>query len=426
MKPALFTLLEQANVEELLTTFHACTGLPIQLVGQQGETLLAHGTATAYCALLRRHVFTQADCQGAYQRAARQAQTLGQAYIFACPASLNHIVFPLCSSGVLYGAVVVGPFLMDAPDSTLVAALPGQQPLAPAVLLDLYDELNAIAVVAPERVSPVSRLLFFLFSPLVPSEQQKFLHNQEKLYQQSRIGETIQMVKEQEPEVADAHAYRQERALLDLVKHGDVKAAKGTLNELLGYVFFCEGGRMEVMKNRAMELCTLLSRVAIEEGAATDATFQLNNQFLSLLQRTDTLEELCMRMQEITEAFVDGVFRSEGQASNAGIRQAVRYIAHHYAGPLRLEEVARHVGLSPAYFSGLFRRCVGMRFIDYVNQVRVAESKRLLSSSDFAIVDIAVALGFGDQSYFSKVFKKHTGISPGMYRAEKPAARLRS
>lgn len=425
MKPAVYTLVEQAHVSELLQTFHACTGLPIQMIGQHGECLEFCGAANAFCRLLQRHVFTEEDCQAAYRRAARQAQDLGQAYIFACHANLNHIVFPLCSRGTLYGAVAVGPFLMDAPDSTLVSALPENRPLPPAVLLDLYDELNAVPVISPERVSPVSRLLFFLFSPLIPSEQQQFLHNQEKAYQQSRISETIRMVKEQGVPVEDAHAYEREKELLDRVKQGDLQAAKGTLNELLGYVFFCEGGKMETMKNRAMELCTLLSRVAIEEGAATDTAFRLNNQFLSLLQRTSTLEELCVRMQEITEAFVDAVFHSEGQARNADIRQALRYVAHHYAEPLRLEEVARQVGLSPSYFSGLFRRCTGMRFIDYVNQVRVRESKRLLSGSDFAIVDIAVALGFGDQSYFSKVFKKHTGVSPKQYRREKPGAKKR-
>ena len=127
-------------------------------------------------------------------------------------------------------------------------------------------------------------------------------------------------------------------------------------------------------------------------------------------------------MQEITKAFVDTAFHAEGSAANPAIRQALRYIARRYARPLRLEEVAAHVDLSPAYFSGLFRRCVGMRFVDYVNRARVEEGRRLLAGSAFAIVDIAVALGFGDQSYFSKVFKKYTGASPKRYRQEKLAA----
>ena len=124
-------------------------------------------------------------------------------------------------------------------------------------------------------------------------------------------------------------------------------------------------------------------------------------------------------MQEITEAFVDTAFHTEDPTANPAIRQALRYIARRYTGPLRLEEVAAHVELSPTYFSGLFRRCVGTRFVDYVNRTRVKEGRRLLAGSAFAIVDIAVALGFGDQSYFSKVFKKYTGVSPKRYRDER-------
>jgi len=420
MPPVVYDLVDRKYLGELLSTFRACTGLRIQLIGEQGETLEAHGTPSVYCRLLQRRVFAREICQDAYLKAARQAQQLGEAYIFACHASMTHVVFPLCSQGALCGAVMVGPFLMDAPDATLVSALPGD-PQSPEALLDLYDELSAVPVIAPERVRPISRLLYFLFSPLIPSEQQRLMHNQERVYQQSRISEAIRMVKEQGSPPEEAYAYEKEKELLAMVKRGDLQAAKGTLNELLGYVFFCEGGRMETMKNRALELCTLLSRVAIEEGAATGATFRLNDQFLTLLQQTGSMEELCACMQGITEAFVDAVFHTEGPTANAAIRQALRHIARHYAEALRLEDVAGQVGLSPAYFSGLFRRCAGMRFVDYVNQVRVEESRRLLAGSDFAIVDIAVALGFGDQSYFSKVFKKYTGVSPKRYRQEKPA-----
>ena len=419
---ALYSLVDPERLRELLRTFHACTGLPIQLIGERGETLEACGGASAYCRLLHRRVVPSVTCQNAYLKAARQALALGETYIFACHASLNRVMFALCSQGVLYGAVMVGPFLMDAPDSTLVSALP-ENSLRPEALLELYDELSAVPVIAPERVSPISRLLYYLFSPLIPSEQRRFLHNQEKMYQQSRISETIRMIKEQGATPEDAYSYEKEKELLAKVKRGDLRAANGTLNELLGYVFFCDGGRMETMKNRALELCTLLSRVVIEGGAATGTTFRLNDRFLTLLQQTDTQDELCARMQEITEAFVDAVFQAESPTANAAIRQALRYIARHYTEPLCLEEVAEHVSLSPAYFSGLFRRCVGMRFVDYVNQVRVEESRRLLAGADFAIVDIAVALGFGDQSYFSKVFKKYTGVSPKRYRQERESGK---
>ena len=58
----------------------------------------------------------------------------------------------------------------------------------------------------------------------------------------------------------------------------------------------------------------------------------------------------------------------------------------------------------------------GSTFKEYLSMVRVEESKRLLANTDYSLIDIAVATGFQDQSYFSKVFKRYTGLTPGQYR----------
>ncbi len=416
MQAALFTLVDRGQLAELLDTFHACTGLPVRVLDAHGDTLENRGADNGYCRLLARHVFAGGACQRVYQRAMRQAQAIGEPYIFSCDASLNHILFPLSDKGALLGAIAVGPFLMDAPDSTLVSALPAGAALAPATLLELYDALSGIAVLPPARARHISRLIFYLFAPLIPGERQRHLINQGKLYQQARISESIQRVKEQGITEHGGSVYAHERELLDKVRLGDLPAAKGTLNTLLGYVFFSEGGKMAPMRHRAMELCTLLSRVAIESGALPERALSLSDQFLSALQATDDADALCLTMQEIVEAFVDTAFSASAQGEPSAARQAMRYIAQHYAGQVTLTDVAAHVGLSPAYFSGLFRRATGVSFKDYLTHVRIEESKRLLSSTDMGIVDIAMAMGFSDQSYFSKVFRRHTGLSPKQYR----------
>ena len=86
------------------------------------------------------------------------------------------------------------------------------------------------------------------------------------------------------------------------------------------------------------------------------------------------------------------------------------------SGELTLEEVANHVHLNPAYFSSLFKQSTGSSFKEYLNMVRIEESKRLLANTDYSVIDIAVASGFGDQSYFCRVFKKYTGLTPRQYR----------
>ena len=112
---------------------------------------------------------------------------------------------------------------------------------------------------------------------------------------------------------------------------------------------------------------------------------------------------------------MSSMFR-EKDKGNPYIRKALRYISDHYNEHLELRQVAEAVGLSPSYFSTLFRQTVGTNFRDHLNWIRVEESKRLLLNKDFALADIALSMGFPDQSYYCKVFKKFVGVTPGKYR----------
>ena len=201
------------------------------------------------------------------------------------------------------------------------------------------------------------------------------------------------------------------------MRTGSVQEVKGLLNELIGYVLFSEGGKLEIMRIRAIELTTLLSRVALDGGANADSIYQLNGKFLTLINQEQNLDELCMLLQEVAEGFMSAVFY-EKDKGNSYIRKALRFIADNYFEHLELAAVADFVQLSPSYFSSLFRQVVGMNFREYLCSVRVEESKRLLLSTDFALADIAVSVGFPDQSYYCKIFKRIVGISPGKFRTQ--------
>ena len=101
---------------------------------------------------------------------------------------------------------------------------------------------------------------------------------------------------------------------------------------------------------------------------------------------------------------------------NAYVRRALSYMSEHYSQPLTLEAVAKEVGLSTSYFSGLFHQVVGVSFREHLCAIRVEESKQLLLSTDYSLTDIAIAVGFADQSYFCKVFKRIVGMTPGKFR----------
>ncbi|WP_135557028.1 response regulator transcription factor [Paenibacillus cymbidii] len=106
---------------------------------------------------------------------------------------------------------------------------------------------------------------------------------------------------------------------------------------------------------------------------------------------------------------------------NLYIAEAKRYIDHFYEDKIRLEDVAGHLHLNPNYFSSLFNRETGYSFVDYLNELRIARATELLLRTDGKISDISVSVGFASFSYFNKVFKKITGVTPREYQEGKAA-----
>ncbi len=98
------------------------------------------------------------------------------------------------------------------------------------------------------------------------------------------------------------------------------------------------------------------------------------------------------------------------------IRQAQQYIQANYQRPLRLEEVAAHVGLVPVYLCARFKQEVGLGFTEYCNRCRIDRAKQLLKESQLPIVEIALQVGFSSPRYFGRVFKAAEGLQPNQFR----------
>ena len=103
-------------------------------------------------------------------------------------------------------------------------------------------------------------------------------------------------------------------------------------------------------------------------------------------------------------------------AEKKPIRIAKQYINDNYNQNLTLENVSDHIGFNPTYFSVFFKKETGKNFLEYLTELRIKNAKLYLISTDMDIADIAEEVGYNDLKYFSKLFKKLTGINPSEYR----------
>lgn len=229
-----------------------------------------------------------------------------------------------------------------------------------------------------------------------------------------------QVVASSELERGDAEStfypYELEARLAQSVRLGEAETARAVFRELWQRLSAATAGEAELARARALELATVLTRAALEGGAESSV--------LSVLQRA-SLEELtaaptAAAVEEWVRAVLDECLKAV-EASQAALRsevigQAKRYINQHFREPVSLEDVAKEVHLSPFYLSRLFKEKEGVNFVDYLTRLRLEEAKKLLAQTNDTVAAIAEQVGYAEANYFSRIFRRHFGMSPSEYR----------
>lgn len=95
---------------------------------------------------------------------------------------------------------------------------------------------------------------------------------------------------------------------------------------------------------------------------------------------------------------------------------ALEYIHVNFSHDLSLIEVSNHVNMNDSYFSTLFKKTVGLNFIDYLTNARIEKAKEYLKDPMMKVYEISRAVGYSGEKHFFKIFKKITGLTPNEYR----------
>lgn len=128
--------------------------------------------------------------------------------------------------------------------------------------------------------------------------------------------------------------------------------------------------------------------------------------------------EICQRLSQLVkgeEPAEEKEVPQEEKTANPAVRMAQNYISEHLTENISLSEVAEKAGVSTAYLSTLFTQHLGCGFVDYLNKMRIQYATCYMQDGGMKIYEIAYKVGFRDEKYFSRVFKKVMGQSPSEY-----------
>lgn len=399
---------------EMVDAFVHSTGVGCLLIDANGEELYRLEAEERLCARLSGVTGNQI-CDKMHLQSVHDSERFGGRYIYFCPMGMGWFASPIILEGKIVGALAAGPVMvMERED--LVASTPALQQISSAKKAEQIDALlKRFPKREPRDLSYLSAMLLSA-ALYIGGERRSLLEQRQTQEQHQDIGAYIQQLKQDG--ARDMYPLDKERALMRSITEGDQKEARRLLNELLGHILYSTGGDFSAARARALELLALFSRAAAGGGADLDQVLVLNQRFLKESDYLNSTDQLTQWLNRVMERYTALVFDLVDVKHKDLIYKAIHYMKRHFAGKLTLEETARYVGFSPTYFSKVFREEMGVTFNHYLGGLRVEESKMLLLSGDRSVGDVCTAVGFEDQSYFIKVFRKYTGVTPGKFRKQ--------
>jgi YesN/AraC family two-component response regulator len=212
-------------------------------------------------------------------------------------------------------------------------------------------------------------------------------------------------------------SYNTERRLLQSLSMGLVDEAERALDEINRQPRArLAPDPIRSLKNSLIASCTLFTRAIIEGGVHPENAYSLSDVFIWQIEETKDAKSLERLEYDMLHAFARALREERQPVSNAIVNRTVAFIHDEILNDLSLERIAAHVSVHPAYLSNLFKKETGMTVTEYITRTRVEDSKYFLTHSDLPILDIAVLLGFCNQSYYARQFKRYVSMTPREYR----------
>lgn len=140
------------------------------------------------------------------------------------------------------------------------------------------------------------------------------------------------------------------------------------------------------------------------------------NEFYMIAGMQNNVRDLFNALRKYAIRIIMEIQKDMKAEVSRPIKQVQNYINKNYAYDINLEKMSEMAGFNATYFSVLFKKEIGMGFVEYLINIRIKVAKRLLADTDKSILDICLEVGYNDIKHFTKQFKKITKLTPSEYR----------
>ncbi len=410
------------DILKLFKHFAELTGIDVSLHDTDGKEILSYrlNPSLSICELVKDK---KAKCNLLMRYSGFKALELGEPYIFQCGTMVKCSVALLVEEEYI-GSIACGPILLWDIDE-----------IAKKDMLDFcknnctpyvdFDRILAnVKQLTPDNMRSAAQMLNMFVHYMIKEESLLLKQRNQISKQQNQIANLLIEKKVNAATVETLEKNKKlsqysmslEKELISFIQTGESTNANAIINNILGEIFAISSGNLDTIKANIYELFALLMRAAVDVGVKLVDLKEVLNNVSQIISADTKYDQICFLTAEVMKDINHLIYNNRSiKKSNEHLIHAISYIRKNYHDDMSLNSVSQKVFVSSYYLSHLFRDEMDMTFVDYVNKVRIDKAKELLRNSEMNINEVAMSVGFCDQNYFTKMFKKHTGITPSKY-----------
>lgn len=332
----------------------------------------------------------------------------------------NFFSIHLHSNDQLNGNIIVGPVLYSRLSEVSIKG----------IINDLHLKVNkdemvryyhSLPIVSNLNFLNLSMLLYYMLYQqkldMVDILQKNILLENEKF----EIEQPAIHISEQRQNLLTHVNPLAEKKIFACIKEGKkddlIKNLRG-LSEAGNLGVLSKTSHLRSQKNSAIAAITLATRAAVDGGLFPEIAYTLSDLLIQNLEEIKESKAVTPFLETALLKFSERVKNGQLQKYSKPISACQNYIFTHLYEDITLSHLAKIAALNPSYLSVLFKKEVGISPSEYIQRSKIDEAKSLITYTKHSLSEISTLLNFHDQSHFTKVFKKYTGVSPKQFRNE--------
>jgi two-component system response regulator YesN len=206
-----------------------------------------------------------------------------------------------------------------------------------------------------------------------------------------------------------------EKLLISCLDNLDEEGAKNIVHEFFNNISTSREYQPSKVRMAAIEIFNSFIRVAKKyevESEFTNSISDLGSNPVDMCNKVETITDIQKCLGDIIGRLTECLLSKRLGAERPEILKLKQVISERIYEEITLDKAAKMTNMSKSYLSSVFKKETGESFTDYVNRLKMEEAKVLIQKHNLKNYEAAEKLGFVDESYFSKLFKKYNGISP--------------